>query len=95
MRLRGAEIAFSIARTYHERHKMSGFAIDKFFDQLVAARRNHAIFQHHDGITGTAKDHVVIDYGQRFYFETRSQHYQPTSFLSVLFLDYLRPSEAA
>lgn len=32
---------------------------------LIEGRRSLSLFQHHDGVTGTAKDHVVIDYGEK------------------------------
>lgn len=63
--LRSAEIAFSLAAVYQRKHHLSGFPEDQLMPLLVEARRNLGLFQHHDGITGTAKDFVVVDYGER------------------------------
>lgn len=61
--LRGAEILFSLALA-HSRHH-GKFPCDDLYPKLLSARKELALFQHHDGITGTAKDHVVVDYGER------------------------------
>ena len=56
---RSAEILYSlvIAR---------GLIIDPNIPQhLTTARRGLGLFQHHDGITGTSKEAVVVDYAKR------------------------------
>uniref|UniRef100_A0A4W5LWB5 Alpha-mannosidase n=1 Tax=Hucho hucho TaxID=62062 RepID=A0A4W5LWB5_9TELE len=63
--LRGAEILFSLA-VAHARHAgMEGRYPTSDYTLLTYARRTVALFQHHDAITGTAKENVVIDYGNR------------------------------
>ncbi|KAF7988744.1 hypothetical protein HCN44_007054 [Aphidius gifuensis] len=59
--LRASEILAAVgwANGYHNLIKNS---LEK---RLVDARQLHALFQHHDGVTGTAKDHVVIDYAKK------------------------------
>ncbi|XP_051976058.1 alpha-mannosidase 2x isoform X2 [Xyrauchen texanus] len=63
--LRGAEILYSLA-VAHARHAgMEGRYPTSDYSLLTDARRNIGLFQHHDAITGTAKEVVVIDYGNR------------------------------
>lgn len=57
---------------------------DKVLSELVSARNTLSLFQHHDGITGTAKPHVVADYGQRLF-----RAHETTSMVSIAALKKL------
>ncbi|EPS58203.1 hypothetical protein M569_16612, partial [Genlisea aurea] len=64
--LRGAEMMMVFLLGYC--HKIQCERLPSSFAyKLTSARRNLALFQHHDGVTGTAKDHVVVDYGMRMH----------------------------
>ncbi|KAJ4826443.1 hypothetical protein Tsubulata_013635 [Turnera subulata] len=64
--LRATEIMMALLHGYCQRAQCEKLATG-FAYKLTAARRNLALFQHHDGVTGTAKDHVVRDYGTRMH----------------------------
>ncbi|XP_074570190.1 alpha-mannosidase 2 [Curcuma longa] len=64
--LRASEILAALVLGYCQKLHCAKLPIS-FAHKLTAARRNLALFQHHDGVTGTAKDHVVIDYGTRMH----------------------------
>ncbi|KAF5182395.1 Alpha-mannosidase [Thalictrum thalictroides] len=64
--LRGSEIMIALLLGYCQKPVCEKIPTS-FTYKLTAARRNLALFQHHDGVTGTAKDHVVVDYGIRMH----------------------------
>ncbi|KHN71081.1 Alpha-mannosidase 2x [Toxocara canis] len=59
--LRSAEILFSLASNKGWLSATSA----ELYGLLVEARRHMSLFQHHDGVTGTAKEVVMSDYGQK------------------------------
>ncbi|XP_069481585.1 alpha-mannosidase 2 [Ambystoma mexicanum] len=66
--LRAAEILYSLALAQCKKsNKMKLFPSAEHYKLLTEARRNLGLFQHHDAITGTAKDWVVVDYGTRLF----------------------------
>uniref|UniRef100_A0A4W3KD59 mannosyl-oligosaccharide 1,3-1,6-alpha-mannosidase n=1 Tax=Callorhinchus milii TaxID=7868 RepID=A0A4W3KD59_CALMI len=66
--LRAAEILYSLALVgVQKSNKMTIFPSSENYKLLVEARRNLGLFQHHDGITGTSKEWVVVDYGTRLF----------------------------
>ncbi|NXN06479.1 MA2A1 mannosidase, partial [Indicator maculatus] len=66
--LRAAEILYSLALAESSKNEMmSSFPSVNNYKLLIEARRNLGLFQHHDAITGTSKDWVVVDYGTRLF----------------------------
>uniref|UniRef100_A0A4W5P7Q4 Alpha-mannosidase n=1 Tax=Hucho hucho TaxID=62062 RepID=A0A4W5P7Q4_9TELE len=66
--LRAAEIIYSLTLANIRRSgKRNDFPAVENYRLLTEARRNLGLFQHHDAITGTGKDLVVIDYGTRLF----------------------------
>uniref|UniRef100_A0A2K5VRH1 Alpha-mannosidase n=1 Tax=Macaca fascicularis TaxID=9541 RepID=A0A2K5VRH1_MACFA len=65
--LRAAEILYYFALRQAHKYKINKFLSSSLYTALTEARRNLGLFQHHDAITGTAKDWVVVDYGTRLF----------------------------
>lgn len=68
---RATEILFSLTLAEMRRFRGDGRLVADFparehFKQLTTGRRSLALFQHHDAITGTARDPVVVDYANRW-----------------------------
>jgi alpha-mannosidase II len=65
--LRSAEVLFSLANLHEAKPESSKRVnVNDLYKRLLTARRNLAIFQHHDGITGTSKTPVVYDYATKY-----------------------------
>lgn len=70
--LRSAEIIFTLASNHIKQSKNrklipSEKRLEKFYEQLITARRHLGLFQHHDAITGTSKSSVMYDYGTKLF----------------------------
>ena len=80
---RASEILFSCTQLRKDEETA---AIDDRLSLLVTTRRYLGLFQHHDGITGTARDHVVDNYGQKYF-----QILIDFPIVVLLCLDFYRP----
>ncbi|XP_026068253.1 alpha-mannosidase 2-like [Carassius auratus] len=66
--LRAAEVLYSLTLANIQKYGQPNNypAVDNY-KLMTEARRNLGLFQHHDAITGTGKDWVVVDYGTRLF----------------------------
>ncbi|EFA06316.1 alpha-mannosidase 2 [Tribolium castaneum] len=53
--------------------------------QLSDARKSLSLFQHHDAITGTSKDHVVVDFGKKMLAALNNCHHVIQHSAHILF----------
>lgn len=63
--LRTAEILYSLGKTLVPQNMRKIVINDYSF--LISSRQTLALFQHHDAITGTSKEVVMRDYGQKLH----------------------------
>lgn len=63
--LRSAEITLSLSNLIEHKQGREINNLNSLYKKLLSARRNLGVFQHHDGITGTARHLVVMDYAKK------------------------------
>ncbi|CAH8649350.1 unnamed protein product [Dicrocoelium dendriticum] len=94
--LRAAEILYTYARQYvsaTSTHSTLLSTIDEFHPKLTEARRNVALFQHHDGITGTAKEHVVQNYHAKLLLALHNARIVSSVAVAILLLTFPSPDK--
>ncbi|KAG1327050.1 alpha-mannosidase 2 [Cocos nucifera] len=85
--LRASEMMVALVLGYCQKSQCAKLPVS-FSHKLTAARRNLALFQHHDGVTGTAKDHVVEDYGTRMHTSLQNLQIFMSRAVEVLLSDF-------